>query len=1010
MIWLLFSFLSLREEGVKRGVEAKRAWEKVFSLHPEYRKFIRNPSRNLLEKITRTKGPDTIKVLVIRVEFQEDTSSLTTGNGRFKLEPTGCPCETVVVANEDSTAYDTIIQRNLYYDPPHDSIYFHRLLEALRNYYLDVSHGKLYIKWKMVPETPDTGYVLPHTMLYYGDPDNWIFGLFSLLKDAIAAADRDPIDIDFSDYDAYIIFHAGAMWQSNPWVGEYDIPAVYVGDAHLFFGEPILANNGTDTITDGIIYAETGFKEDGTVAFMQGGLCHEFGHQLGFLDLYDTSMETMGCGGWALMGTGNWNMLGLVPPRVSVWHRVKVGFDTPVVIDHDTTGLVIHWAGSDSEPRVYKIPINSHEYFLIENRYTYMNPDTIRYADPCTARIDSNGFRVWKDNVLVDVNDWDVSLPPDINSGGLAIWHIDENKIKEYDTLNMINAGFPHGVDMEEADGIQDFEKDFWWVEDIYATFYGTPYDVFFRGGYLSEFTENTDPSTEDNTHAFTFISIENISSPGKSMTFDVKFKRSVPGFPKELGLPMDVISPVKLKDGRILQGTFPGIYFADGESLFSLEDSTYSLPAVSDVNGDGEEEIITADLGGNVYVFSPNGVCLARYKLGGSVIGSPAVYDVDVDGKKEIAIASNDEHVYLFEFQDSLVLEDGYPVWLGQMVWSTPLLYEHAVYVLSGDGTLWRFDENGRKVWRKGKESLAFTTSSPVMGDINGDGLKEILCITGYGLVYCVSEPGSILWERSIPDTNFFSSPALGDVNGDGYPELVLAAKNKIYAVDHNGCVLDNFPVEIDSQEYIQSSIVLSDVDDDGRVDILFTSPDGGVYAFNGNGDRIYGFPLGTGGKTYSTPLVCDYDGDPSTSEIFVGSEDGYLYGWRVFSSLKEGWNMAYGTPEHWMVYNIPVTPTTTFQSLEEFYIYPNPGRGNRVNLRYTLEEGVRSVRYIVFSMAGDILIEGEGTTNAGVNDVPIDVSSLANGVYILYIEIQDGEKTIKDKKVFGIARWEVR
>ena len=60
-----------------------------------------------------------------------------------------------------------------------------------------------------------------------------------------------------------------------------------------------------------------------------------------------------------------------------------------------------------------------------------------------------------------------------------------------------------------------------------------------------------------------------------------------------------------------------------------------------------------------------------------------------------------------------------------------------------------------------------------------------------------------------------------------------------------------------------VQSSPVTADVDNDGLPEIVIGSPDGRVYAFNGNGTNAAGFPLTVGGKILSTPLLADLDGD---------------------------------------------------------------------------------------------------------------------------------------------------
>ncbi|MCK4523616.1 immune inhibitor A, partial [candidate division WOR-3 bacterium] len=388
-------------------------------------------------------------------------------------------------------------------------------------------------------------------MMFYGDPNNIVMGMFSLLRDAIKEADISG-EVDFDRFDAVIILHAGSMWQSDIlYDSPFDLPAVYISGADIVFGEPIRA--GDKEFIDGIIYSETA-NQDGGIAYTQGGLAHEFGHQLGLYDLYDTSGRTMGMGGWALMGTGNWNMSGLVPPHhagYNAYTRYNISpnndyanwvyFNQTLEITNDTNNIKLKYMGAneDSSYKLVKIPINAHEYFLIENRYAFMSPDTI------SENLDSNGFRQWKDGVLVNVNDYDVSLPLEINTGGLAIYHIDESIIVADSGMNEINAGVIKGIDMEEADKVQDFEMSYYDITDFEKVFMGSKYDVFYRGGINNSFTPNTMPSTNANNKANSHIWIYDISLPDTLMTFSVKFNYRLDGFPYEMNTLPDVNAPV---------------------------------------------------------------------------------------------------------------------------------------------------------------------------------------------------------------------------------------------------------------------------------------------------------------------------------------------------------------------------------------------------------------------------------------------------------------------------------
>ena len=1043
--------------------------QKIFKRDPLAEQYISQPSRRhiledkflkRLKKMTPEAAlqiPETLSVLAIRVNFLEDTTSLTTGNGKIVLKPD----------TSYGPEYDKNGERNLYYEPAHDSIYFHYQLEALRNYYWDDSNHKLWIKWKIVPDDLDSSYTVPHKMTYYGDPYNFVSGLFNLLKDAIAVADTDTkANIDFSNYDSYILFHAGSMWQTDWGDSPYDLAAVYIGGADYFFGEPIFANNRTDTITDGVIYCETA-KQDGYAAFIQGGLAHEFGHQIGLPDLYDTSGKTMGVGGWALMGTGNWNLDGLVPPHHSAWNTIfdylihphtapndKLQFNKPVVIDHDTTGVEVSYLGSSDTTanKVIKIPINAKQYFLVTNRYTYMNPDTFHYG-PNSSDIDSNGFRIWKKGVLVKIDDYDISLPPEPNSGGLAIWHIDCDKVSKgfNDSTNAINAGFPKGIDMEEADGIQDFEKSLWEVYNIDAAFYGTPYDLFFDGGINNEFTPYTTPNTNDNQDCASHLKIFNISSPGPVMTFDVKYEWGEKNFPVFLKDGFDVNSPIAYdvnNDGKkeIIIGTVGYadsvdtiggrllIFNSDGSSYTSDPEGvaaefinggywyyTYSTVGIGDVNGDGHTDIVSASTDGRVYVWQADSLIgnrialIGTYTTNGAIITTPLIADIDGDGIDDIIIGSDDMYVYALHLHNGSISPiPGFPVILGHWIWSTPIFVNNYLYVLTNDGLLYKISTGGKILWKKLQESLSFTASSPVAGDMDRDGKYEIIVSTGTGEVSSINEDGTLKWQRKLKDTTFYSTPAISDLDGDGFLDVVLAAGSSIYAFNKNGALLNGFPIRTGDSLTLQSSISIGDLDNDGSPDILIGSLNNRIYGYNYKGEKLAGFPLSCGGKTYSTPGIINLDDDENV-EIIASADYSGIYIWELpstYNSKNITWPYLRRSIKHNAVYPDSLLPPLQKETSNKlitkssFYIYPNPIVGSKATVRYTLGDKVDRVTLRIFNIAGNELKEINGKKDIGDNDNEVDLWDIAPGVYVCQIVVEKNGEKVQFYKKFAIVK----
>jgi len=1009
-----------------------KEYKTLLEKYPELGRILRTPSLTPY-KPNRTKAQDTVTVLVIRCEFQPDTNPLTSGDGTMCDTPKGS------MYNPDGT-------HSLDYDPPHDSIYFSCLMSALRDYYLKVSYGKLLIKYTIAPKGFFNAYRLPHKMEYYGAPDNFVLGLFTLFRDAILACDADT-NFRVGDYDYFIILHAGCSWQAQaPFMDTpYDIFAAYIPYADYF--PPIITREGKP-VYGGIIYPESNWHY--YMSFMQGGLAHEFAHALGALDLYDVTLSTMGMGGWALMGTGNWNMMGLVPPRLCAWHRILLGFEKPITITQDTSVYLVRPGLPGTH--IIRIPINSHEYFLLENRIAYMHPDTSR-EDP-----DSNGFRVWRYGVLTKINDYDISLPTGIDSGGILIWHIDSAKIAQFEDSNMINVGYPKGVDLEEADGIQDFELPILQIWDIDATFYGSPYDAFYKGNN-ERFDAESSPNSNANEGGNSRITIT-IGEFGDSTKVTIKFQWQLTGFPKnELGF-TDVNSPIAYdlnNDGvkEILLATNPvaqiettGVeidtyyigrihaFEPNGEPYLGYENGILvdSLPpiisqlTIGDVNGDGKVEIIVPNYSG-VAVFTDSGSFIDSISTKEIISSIPVLHDITGDNILDIIVPDDEGYLHAYSMVGNNLTElDGFPFWLGQRTRSGVLVLDSLIYALSGSGKLFLITPHGKVIRSILPENLTFTGSSPIASDIDGDGNKEILVVQGTGDIYAVnSQCTSIVWQRKVPDSTYWyawlntSQPALADINKDGLCELIFAFGSKIYVLNQNGAYVDNFPIDTriyqktqwdtlhnTLEEYykywIISSIVVADIDEDGYKDIIVGLPTGKILAINYLGKPIEYFPIATNGEVYSTPFIDDIDNDGDV-DIVYATNKGELGVLDLPGKFE---------PTHWYtiganIYHNGVyefTPEPTYANIfndKNFYVYPNPARRDGFTIRYELGNGVKSIKFMIFNVAGDILYKFTGDVTPGVHDREVKYT-LPRGLYILRAEVKTGSKKLVRFKKFGV------
>ncbi|HEY8377835.1 MAG TPA: VCBS repeat-containing protein [Nannocystis sp.] len=151
----------------------------------------------------------------------------------------------------------------------------------------------------------------------------------------------------------------------------------------------------------------------------------------------------------------------------------------------------------------------------------------------------------------------------------------------------------------------------------------------------------------------------------------------------------------------------------------------------------------------------------------------------------------------------------------------------------------------------------------TPAIGDIDGDGLVEIVTMDPDGLV-AFEHDGALKWKAPTPTNSDFMAVALADLDADGDVEIVVGN----FVADHNGTVLwtaADFFWPGPDPIYLSATAV-ADLDGDGRQEVVL-----GRSAYHHDGKQYF---KETGiGPGY--PQIADLDGD-GFPEVLITNKDG--------------------------------------------------------------------------------------------------------------------------------------
>jgi len=954
---------------------------------------------------------DTLKILAIMVNFQEDADGTTFGNGKFG---------TIYSQNYGNDILDPL---------PHDKKYFESHLLFVKNYFSKVSKDNLEIEYTVLP---DTFSVSDRMRNYSPDPGSDDFTpIADFSVEAWTKADELNPGFPFIDYNVFLIFHAGVgrdISLPGSIGNERDLPSVYLSDKAFkeIFGETyegIPVSGGSFKITNNMIIPETESRELETISgkflfeiTINGLICASIGSHLGLPDLFDTETGLSAIGRFGLMdGQSIFAYLGVYPPEPSPWEKIKLGWAEPVTmeIQNADVSIVTNIAATMSDTVILKVPLNSSEYYLIENRIRDANKDgsTISYVAGVVARTktflnDTTGYRSFDvdslSGVIFDVDEFDWAVP----GNGIVIWHIDENVINEKIAENKVNTDKNRrGVDVEEADGVQDIGEIFYTIFGDQVIGEGTEEDFWHKNNpatlFENRFAKDTRPNTLTNSGANSLITVKNFSEIDNRMNFRVEFGDSVikPFFVSNYTIPNpEYLSTFNYKQKMYFisaensEGQNRTFILTKDSILTELNNFAWDKPAViikddvlhiygeflSNLNfwiTDGISTFI-----GSVNIpdgistpiainhFSPeeHEICF------GTTNGKIVRYDLaqlpnTFPTKKEETILKSDYEILKIAVHEQIYAAIG---WKYQQHPKLPILFTSEGNVELDDSL--------------GAQFLVLTKDS--------DG-KYLVVITENRNKIKIIKTGKVISEfLNLENKNFFSF-SISDLKKDGSNYIIVGDENSLNVFNQAGSLAENFPfyeIEIAPYKYILSG----DIGGDSFQEILVFDDKGNLFAINGgNGELIDGFPFSVGEYAYYNSILVSDD-----KIIFVSllpehylSSGYFVKGW-ILSPIdgKIFWKEKFANNQN----NLFVPAAENTNRINEFfpssraYNYPNPVYEGTTNIRYYVDKDAH-INIKIFDLAGDFVVELNDDAQGGMdNETVWNVGDIQSGVYLARIE----------------------
>ncbi len=288
---------------------------------------------------------------------------------------------------------------------------------------------------------------------------------------------------------------------------------------------------------------------------------------------------------------------------------------------------------------------------------------------------------------------------------------------------------------------------------------------------------------------------------------------------------------------------------------------------------------VVTDD--GDVCLFDKAGIPFKNFPvhIDEDIACQPVAADIDNNGKDEIVFVTKENKIYAVDIVAGNNFP-GFPVKMEydliggiQLIDEVKTGKKDILYPTSA-GDILSIDYSGKVVNDKILSTGEELFSKPVLFKSRGN--KYILLVSKKGSLFVWNKDYKLL--KGFPvymEGKFLNSPVITDINNDGkYEILTVSADGELYFVNFSGEIL--FRKFLDIKPVKEEMILVKDVNHDKEKEIIIPCADNSIKFYNNNGNKLFEV------EGITAPHIRDFDMDNKFEAITV-SDNGKIFFYKL-------------------------------------------------------------------------------------------------------------------------------